>query len=104
MLRRAVARGTHARLRSILLTSGTTIAGLAPLLINFRKNTEGPDIWENLALSSIGGLVSSTILILLAVPALYYGVIQTKWWFQAVGRRTLAFIQGLRRRPLESPQ
>jgi HAE1 family hydrophobic/amphiphilic exporter-1 len=78
LLRRAVARGTRVRLRSILLTSGTTIVGLAPLLIRFGES-EGQDIWENLALSSIGGLVSSTVLLLLAMPALYYVSIRVKW-------------------------
>ena len=63
-------------MRSILLTSGTTIAGLLPLL--YKKDlAEGKDIWENLALSSIGGLTSSTVLILSAIPALYW--IFTRW-------------------------
>ncbi|MBD3336415.1 MAG: MMPL family transporter, partial [Candidatus Eisenbacteria bacterium] len=66
VLRGAICSGTRIQLRSILLTSGTTIAGLLPLLIKIRETTEGKDIWENLALSSIGGLVSSTILIISA--------------------------------------
>ena len=34
------------------------------------------DIWQNLALTSIGGPVSSTLLILLAMPALYYAAVE----------------------------
>ncbi|MCA9728477.1 MAG: efflux RND transporter permease subunit, partial [Candidatus Eisenbacteria bacterium] len=78
LLRRAVAAGTHVRLRSILLTSGTTIVGLLPLLL-FRDTSEGRDIWVNLALCSIGGLASSTILILLVLPAAYYGAVRLGW-------------------------
>ncbi|MEE9268710.1 MAG: efflux RND transporter permease subunit [Candidatus Krumholzibacteria bacterium] len=89
LLRRAIARGLHVRLRSILLTSGTTIVGLAPLLIHFR-DTEDKDIWENLALASIAGLASSTLLILVAIPPLYYVSVRFNWlWrrmYQAVRR------------------
>jgi HAE1 family hydrophobic/amphiphilic exporter-1 len=108
LLRRAVARAVRIRLRSILLTSGTTILGLVPLLLSetrirdwlaflgrdhARQITdwlvglfpllsdpeEGQEIWENLALSSIGGLISSTILILIAIPALYYLGVRMSW-------------------------
>jgi len=86
LLRRAVARGARVRLRSILLTSSTTVVGLAPLLIQFQER-EGQDIWENLALSSIGGLVSSTILLILTMPALYYATIRIKWGAMTLGIR-----------------
>jgi len=89
LLRRAVARGVRVRMRSILLTSLTTVAGLAPLLIHFNK-VEGRDIWENLALSSIGGLVSSTLLLVFVLPPLYYAVIRTKWFFMGLGGRLRA--------------
>jgi HAE1 family hydrophobic/amphiphilic exporter-1 len=79
LLRRAVARAVRIRLRSILLTSGTTIVGLLPLLIHFRE-TQDKDIWENLALASIGGLVSSTLLILFAIPAFYYVTVRFVGW------------------------
>jgi len=98
LLRRAVARGVTVRLRSVLLTSGTTIVGLLPLLITFERvptaipwigvnlpfalhwmDNENQDIWQNLALTSIGGLVSSTILILLVLPPLYYASVRTGW-------------------------
>jgi HAE1 family hydrophobic/amphiphilic exporter-1 len=82
LLRRAVARGTRIRLRSIFLTSGTTIAGLAPLLIHLNE-TDDKDIWENLALASIGGLVASTILLIVMMPPLYYYFVRTGWTFRS---------------------
>ena len=79
LLQRAIARATRIRLRSILLTTGTTIVGLAPLLVSFRQ-TEDKDIWENLALASIGGLTSSTLLILFSMPAIYYLITRFAGW------------------------
>ncbi len=37
------------------------------------------DVWHNLALTSIGGLLSSTVLILLALPALYFASVRVGW-------------------------
>ncbi|MBN2169696.1 MAG: efflux RND transporter permease subunit [Candidatus Krumholzibacteriota bacterium] len=99
MLRRAVARGTHVRLRSILLTSGTTIVGLAPLLVHF-KPSDDRDIWENLALSSIGGLAASTLLLILAMPPLYYVCTRFAWWVARVAGRLW---HGARRKPEPAP-
>jgi HAE1 family hydrophobic/amphiphilic exporter-1 len=96
LLRRAIARGTMVKLRSILLTSGTTIVGLLPLIIQFERepwtllgvelpftlswlDSTDQAIWDNLALASIGGMISSTILLLIGMPALYYGSIVTGW-------------------------
>jgi multidrug efflux pump subunit AcrB len=80
ILRSAILDGTRIQMRSILLTSGTTIAGLLPLL--YKKDAaEGKDIWENLALSSIGGLASSTVLLLSAMPALYWIFTRFGWSF-----------------------
>lgn len=78
LLHDAVCRGTRIQLRSILLTSGTTIAGMLPLLIKLTE-VEGKDIWENLALSSIGGLASSTVLIVGGIPALYALAVRLGW-------------------------
>jgi HAE1 family hydrophobic/amphiphilic exporter-1 len=85
VLTRAIVEGTRIQMRSILLTSGTTIAGLLPLL--YKKDASaGKDIWENLALSSIGGLGSSTVLILMAIPALYWMFTRWGWGLARFGR------------------
>ncbi len=85
ILQRAIIDGTRIQMRSILLTSGTTIAGLLPLL--YKKDASaGKDIWENLALSSIGGLGSSTVLILMGIPALYWIFTRWGWGFARLGR------------------
>ena len=93
ILKKAICIGTRIQMRSILLTSGTTIAGLLPLLVKIADTTEGKDIWENLALSSIGGLASSTILILSAIPAMYwimtrFGWVLARLWHRIRGTAT----------------
>ncbi|MFH1843579.1 MAG: efflux RND transporter permease subunit [bacterium] len=87
LLKEAICTGTRIQLRSILLTSGTTIAGLLPLLIKITDSSEGKDIWENLALSSIGGLASSTVLIISAVPAVYYIMTRFGWAYNRLWAR-----------------
>jgi HAE1 family hydrophobic/amphiphilic exporter-1 len=79
LLKEAICGGTRIQLRSILLVSGTTIAGLLPLLIKITDTSEGKDIWENLALTSIGGLASSTVLIISAIPAIYWIMTRFGW-------------------------
>ena len=102
LLKEAICTGTRIQLRSILLTSGTTIAGLLPLLIKLTDSSEGKDIWENLALSSIGGLTSSTVLIIGAIPATYwimtrFGWVMMRLWArirrQAVQPRVMAKVE-----------
>jgi len=85
LLRRAVSRATAIRLRSILLTSGTTGVGLAPLVVHVSESND-KDIWENLALASIGGLGASTILLILVFPALYYYCVRAGWGIRTAWR------------------
>ncbi len=91
LLRRAIIDGTRIQLRAILLTSGTNVAGLLPLLVQLKQQTGGRDIWENLALSSIGGMVSSTLLIIGTMPAIYYALTRLGWamtrLWQRIGHR-----------------
>jgi len=100
LLKDAICSGIRIQLRSILLTSGTTIAGLLPLLIKITDTTEGKDIWENLALSSIGGLASSTVLIISAIPAVYWIMTRLGWgWLRLWARIRGRAVQQLQRAP-----
>jgi multidrug efflux pump subunit AcrB len=53
------------RIRPILLTTATTVAGLLPLALSHST------LWPPLASAMISGLLSSTMLTLVVVPALY---------------------------------
>jgi cobalt-zinc-cadmium resistance protein CzcA len=64
----ACVRGACLRLRPVLMTAATTALGLIPLL--FSSGT-GSEVQRPLATVVIGGLVTSTILTLLVIPALY---------------------------------
>ncbi len=59
--------GKH-RLRPIMLTTITTIAGMIPLSLDFAG---GAEYWQPLAVSIIFGLAFATILTLIIVPVLY---------------------------------
>ncbi len=56
------------RLRPILMTMCTTVLGLVPMAID---RSEGANLWSPLALTVIGGVVSSTLLTLLVTPAFF---------------------------------
>ena len=60
--------GACQRLRPVLMTATTTALGLIPLLVS---QGTGSEVQRPLATVVIGGLVTSTILTLLVIPALY---------------------------------
>ena len=62
---RAVVGAAQRRLRPILLTTATTVAGLLPLWL------AGGSMWEPMAVAIIFGLVFATLLTLGLVPILY---------------------------------
>ncbi len=64
----AASEAGRARLRPILMTTITTLFGLLPLTIN---TGEGSEVWRPLGVSVIGGLLVSTIIILIFIPVLY---------------------------------
>jgi len=64
----AAVRGACLRLRPVLMTAVTTALGLIPLLIS---HGTGSEVQRPLATVVVGGLVSSTALTLLILPALY---------------------------------
>ena len=64
----AAGQASRDRLRAILISSTTTIAGLAPLLA---ETSSQADAIKPLVIAVVFGLLSSTLLVLLVIPALY---------------------------------
>ncbi len=64
----AVLEGALSRLRPVLMTALTTVLGLAPLLY---ATGVGSEVQRPLATVVVGGLVSSTLLTLFVIPAMY---------------------------------
>ena len=67
-----VLRGAHERLVPIVMTAAVTALGLAPLAFSLKQ--PGQEIEGPMAVAVLGGLVSSTILNLLVLPALAHRV------------------------------
>src|SRR5262245_27362473 len=65
----ALVQGSAERVRPILMTSTVTILGMLPLVMF--SETADSNIWNALGYAMIGGLASSTILVLTVTPALY---------------------------------
>jgi len=70
-LREAVIEACRVRLRPILMTTATTVLGLFPLALGLG---EGAEIRAPMAVTVIGGLLSSTLLTLVTIPTLYYSL------------------------------
>lgn len=64
----ALREAGRVRLRPILMTTSTTVLGLLPMAIGLG---EGSELRTPMAIAVIGGLVLSTALTLLVIPALY---------------------------------
>ena len=64
----ALRKAGSVRLRPILMTSATTVLGLLPMAFGLG---EGSELRTPMALTVIGGLVVSTALTLLIIPAVY---------------------------------
>lgn len=67
-LREAIMEGAVQRVRPKMMTVAAIMGGLLPLM--WATGT-GADIMKRIAAPMIGGMVSSTVLILLVIPALY---------------------------------
>ncbi|TFG54794.1 MAG: efflux RND transporter permease subunit, partial [Candidatus Aminicenantes bacterium] len=65
----AVVRGTKDRVRPIFMTTATTVFGMLPLLL-IGSGTNKRQIWSSLALCTVGGLTTSTLLMLFVIPVL----------------------------------
>jgi HAE1 family hydrophobic/amphiphilic exporter-1 len=64
----AIIQGSVRKLRSILITSLTSILGMLPLVMGVGEGTE---LYRGVAAVIVGGLMVSTPLTLVALPLLY---------------------------------
>ena len=71
-LREAIVAASRKRLRPILLTSATTVLGLAPMAV------AGGALWQPMAVLMMSGLTVASMLTLLFVPAGYFLLFKDK--------------------------
>jgi len=64
----AITNAGRDRLRPVLMTTVTTLAGLLPLALS---HGEGSETWQPLGITMVGGLTVSTFITLLFIPTLY---------------------------------
>ena len=64
----SVVTAGRSRLRPVLMTSLTTILGMVPMAISAG---EGSETWRPMGIAVIGGMVFSTIITMIIVPAVY---------------------------------
>jgi HAE1 family hydrophobic/amphiphilic exporter-1 len=64
----AIREGARLRLRPIMMTTLTTVLGLLPMALGLG---EGSEMRTPMAITVIGGLLTSTLLTLLVVPVMY---------------------------------
>ena len=68
-LEAAIIEGAVERVRPKLMTVCTTLIGLLPVMIGTET---GSQVMKRIAGPMVGGLISSTILTLVIIPAVYY--------------------------------
>lgn len=67
-LHEAVVETARRRLRPILMTSITTMAGVLPLALS---SGEGYEMWRPIGVTMVGGLLVSSLVTLVLIPSLY---------------------------------
>ncbi len=78
----AIQEAITRRFRPLVATTLTTVVGLLPLALS-------DPFWEALGFTLIGGLVSSTVLVLLTFPAFYLGLEAVRTPVRNAGRRLM---------------
>ena len=75
-LDRAIIAGAAERVRPKMMTVIAIIAGLLPILWS---SGTGSELMRRIAVPMVGGMVSSTVLTLLVIPAIYALVKRWQW-------------------------
>lgn len=88
----AVSKGTRERVRPIFMTTSTTVFGILPMLL-IKLEVGRRQIWSSLALCTAGGLVSSTIFLLIIIPIFYFYGDRVRFWAQ---EKVIEFLNALK--------
>lgn len=83
-LSEAIIASGKARLRPILMTSFALIAGMVPLAIGLNEASKQR---TSMGISVIGGLISSTLLTLVVIPAAYTYIERFRVWSGKIMKR-----------------
>ena len=75
----------HKRARPIIMTTLAMGAGMLPIALGI--GTADPSFRSPMAVAVIGGLITSTFLSLLVIPAVFTGVDDVGLWFNRLLRR-----------------
>lgn len=68
-IKERIMKGTHIRLRPVIMTASVASLGFLPMALS---TSAGAEVQRPLATVVIGGLVTATLLTLVALPVLYY--------------------------------
>jgi cobalt-zinc-cadmium resistance protein CzcA len=68
-IKEIILKGTHVRLRPVLMTAAVASLGFLPMAL---ATSAGAEVQKPLATVVIGGLITSTVLTLVVIPCLYY--------------------------------
>ncbi len=85
-LREALIEAGAIRLRPILMTTFALIAGMIPVALG---RGDGAQFRQPLGVSVIGGVITSTLLTLVAIPTFYEILDSVREWFARLARRVL---------------
>jgi len=87
-LKEAVVAGGRSRLRPVLMTSITTILAMLPMIV---LKGSGSEMWRPMGVAIFGGLIFSTVITLVLIPAIYtiFGAGQIKRKKKAIERTKL---------------
>lgn len=80
----AMVKAGRTRLRPILMTSFALIAGMIPIAIGLNEASQQR---TSMGIGIIGGLLSSTLLTLVVVPAAFLYIDRFRVWFEGLFRR-----------------
>ena len=92
----AIMDAAHKRARPILMTTFAMGAGMVPIALGWGADTE---FRSPMAIAVLGGLISSTFLSLLYIPAIFTIVDDISLWIKRRGSRLFT---GHRDRPVEA--